>query len=95
MTQQWKGASEFMFWSCFTYDPKGPCHICKSETKEATEFINKWNAEYKAKHKAEWELNTAMARMGRRNKGGRKPVWKHTAKNGAMTRTRRKEGIDQ
>src|SRR5271170_5385240 len=32
--------------------------------------------------------------MERRNKGGRKPVWRHTAKNGAMTRTRRKGGID-
>src|SRR3981081_1642937 len=29
-----------------------------------------------------------------RNRGGRKPTWKHNAKNGSMTRTRKKGGID-
>src|SRR5580692_1396246 len=29
----WKGFSEFMFWGCFSYDKKGPCHIWKPETK--------------------------------------------------------------
>ena len=24
--ERWKGASEFMFWGCFSYDRKGPCH---------------------------------------------------------------------
>jgi hypothetical protein len=25
--ERWKGYSEFMFWGCFSYDSKGPCHI--------------------------------------------------------------------
>lgn len=25
--QRWHGASEFMFWGCFSWDFKGPCHI--------------------------------------------------------------------
>lgn len=24
---RWKGFSDFMFWGCFSYDHKGPCHI--------------------------------------------------------------------
>jgi hypothetical protein len=27
ITRRWKGFSEFMWWSCFTYDEKGPFHI--------------------------------------------------------------------
>lgn len=30
---RWHGASEFMFWGCFSYDKKGPCHIWKPETE--------------------------------------------------------------
>ena len=29
---RWKGASEFMFWGCFTFDKKGPCYVQKLET---------------------------------------------------------------
>ena len=29
---RWKGYSEFMFWGCFSYDKKGPCHIWQPET---------------------------------------------------------------
>src|SRR5215471_5128591 len=29
---RWKLAKEFMFWGCFSYDKKGPCHIWKKET---------------------------------------------------------------
>jgi hypothetical protein len=30
--KRWKGFKEFMFWDCFTYDLKGPCHIWEDET---------------------------------------------------------------
>jgi transposase len=30
--RRWKGASDFMFWGCFSYDKKGPCHIWSPET---------------------------------------------------------------
>jgi hypothetical protein len=99
MTRRWKGSSEFMFWGCFSYNKKGPFHIWKSETatekKEATLFIDKWNADHKQEAKAEWELNTAMNRLGiARNRGGKKPQWRFTAANGAMTRSGKKGGID-
>ena len=25
--RRWKGFKQFMFWGCFSYDKKGPCHI--------------------------------------------------------------------
>ena len=30
--ERYKGFTEFMFWGCFSYDYKGPCHCWKSET---------------------------------------------------------------
>ena len=38
---QWNGASEFIFWGCFSYDKKGPCHIWKSETQKEKEEVKK------------------------------------------------------
>ena len=39
--RRWKGFKQFMFWGCFSYDKKGPCHIWEEETakekKEAKE----------------------------------------------------------
>ena len=46
--ERWKGYSQFMFWGCFTYDFKGPCHIWQAETKtekqEATKDVDLMNA---------------------------------------------------
>jgi hypothetical protein len=45
--RRWKKASEFMFWGCFSYDFKGPCHIWRKETpkeqKTAQQIIDGWN----------------------------------------------------
>jgi hypothetical protein len=30
--ERWKGYTEFMFWSCFLYDYKGPLYIWRPET---------------------------------------------------------------
>lgn len=30
--RRWKGAMEFMFWACFSYDKKGPFYIWGLET---------------------------------------------------------------
>ncbi len=53
-----------MFWGCFSYDKKGPCHIWKDETaaekKEAQEFIDKWNSENEARLKQEWDIATGI-----------------------------------
>jgi hypothetical protein len=35
--ERWKGYSEFMFWGCFTYEKKGPCHCWTPETKQEKE----------------------------------------------------------
>src|SRR6266498_1288675 len=47
--KRWKGYMEFMFWGCFSYYRKGPCHIWKPETeaqkKAAQEEIDTWNRE--------------------------------------------------
>ena len=45
--ERWKGASEFMFWGCFSYDTKGPCYAWSPETaaekRAAEESIVKIN----------------------------------------------------
>ena len=93
----WKGFSEFMFWGCFSYDKKGPCHIRKPEIKTeratAQEEIHKLNEVLESILCQEWELNTYMSRLGLRNKPGSKPEWKWDKKHGKLTRTDGK-GID-
>ena len=32
--KRWKGHAEFMFWGCYSYDRKGPCHIWTPETAQ-------------------------------------------------------------
>jgi transposase len=39
--ERWKGYSEFMFWGCFSYDKKGPCHCWLPETKQEKEQAEK------------------------------------------------------
>ena len=55
-----KEYSEFMFWGCFTYDKKGPCHIWTPETKqekeEAQKAIESMNKDLEPILKEEWEL---------------------------------------
>jgi hypothetical protein len=42
----------------------------------------------------EWELSTAMKRMGLRNKPGKAPQWRWNKDNGKLTRGNDKGGID-
>jgi hypothetical protein len=55
--RRWKGFSEFMFWGCFSYDYKGPCHIWEPETpaikKAAEKHLKELNTELKPILKAE------------------------------------------
>ena len=59
-----KDYSQFMFWGCFSWDKKGPCHIWKSETKteqkENEKILAQVNTELEPIMKAEWELNTSF-----------------------------------
>ena len=91
------GAMEFMFWGCFSYDKKGPCHIWKTETaaekRECEADLAKINAALEPECKAQWELETGLRRMGLRNLGGPKPKWKFTVETGKVTISGKKGGI--
>ena len=99
---RWKGYSDFMFWGCFSYDYKGPCHIWKAETatekKESVTAINKLNKEREPEAKAAWELSTNLrrVRLDRPGKTPRiKPKWKFTKERGLLERDPKgKGGID-
>ncbi|KAJ5723611.1 hypothetical protein N7488_001646 [Penicillium malachiteum] len=96
--ERWKGASEFMFWGCFLYNFKGPCHCWKLETarekKESIEMIEAWNSELEPIMREKWELETGMRRVGLRNQPGKAPKWKWIEKNGKLSRTKSRGGID-
>jgi transposase len=96
--RRWKGFSEFMFWGCFSYDRKGPCHIWRPQTvaqrKQDDEYVAEINVKNEAEAKAKWELTTGIHRLNlRRNPPGKKPQWKWTQANGKFVR-RTNGGID-
>jgi hypothetical protein len=102
--ERWKGYSEFMFWGCFTYDKKGPCHIYSKETakerKLAEKAIDSMNAENEAQFKEEWEAQELAQQLDRLDIGPprrgrpRQPrQWKFTAKTGKLQR-KGKGGVD-
>jgi transposase len=95
--ERWKGYSEFMFWGCFTYDKKGPCHCWGPETprekKEAKEEIERLNEELEPLMKKEWELQNGMKRLSLRNLPGKKPDWRWNKETGKLSRDG-KGGID-
>jgi hypothetical protein len=61
ITWRWKGFKEFMWWSCFTYDKKGPYHIWQQETKAKKEAckrdLDARNVARYKKDKADWEMD--------------------------------------
>lgn len=95
---RWKGYSEFMFWGCFLYDKKGPCHIWQLETaterKKAQAVIDKLNEELEPRMREEWELNTGIRWMGLRNLPGPKLGWRFTEATGKLVRNQGHGGID-
>ena len=95
--ERWKGYSEFMFWGCFTYDRKGPCHCWLPETKaekdQATKDLEEWNEELEPIMRDAWELETKMRRLSLTTKPGRKPQWRWTKATGKLVRDS-KGGID-
>jgi hypothetical protein len=85
--RRWKGHSVFMFWGCFTWLKKGPCHIWKEKspamTKKYDIIMAKYNEGTKKQARQEWELQNGLKRLGLRIKPGRKPVFKFNKKRGA------------
>lgn len=95
--ERWKGYSEFMFWACFSYDKKGPCHCWIPETKKdkekADKEIEEMNKNLEPLMKEQWELNNSMRRLNLRTTRGRKPQWRWNQKNGKLARGKG-SGID-
>jgi hypothetical protein len=89
---------EFMWWSCFTYDKKGPYHIWKNETPEEKAACKKdleRNARRYDEDKANWELENGMRRLrATLSMPGKKPVFKHTKETGAYILKDGKGGIN-
>ena len=88
-----------MFWGCFSYEEKGPCHIWEDETEKEKEEAKKWVAEQnkllELECKIEWELATGMQRLRiTRNVPGRKPQWRFTENTGKLERKASRGGID-
>ena len=86
-----------MFWGCFTYDSKGPCHIWREESAadriEADKKIKALNDGFEVMKRQEWEATNAIIRLGLRNRPGRRAQWRFTEKTGKLVR-RGKGGID-
>jgi transposase len=96
--RRWKGFSEFMWWSCFSWDRKGPCHIWRAQTdaerKKDDLELAKLNEQLEITAKAEWELSTALRRINlQQNPRGRKPQWRWNQSTGKLVR-KSKNGID-
>ena len=87
-----------MFWGCFSYDYKGPCHCWKSETakekKIAENHIKGLNDRLEPAARQEWELNQGTSRLGLRGVGGPKPKWRFNEATGAYVRKKGSKGID-
>jgi hypothetical protein len=66
-----------MFWGCFTYDKKGPCHCWAPETaaekREAEKAIEQLNAILEPELRQEWELTNRIRRLNLRQTPGRQP----------------------
>ena len=87
VTRRWKGFSEFIWWSCFSWYAKGPYHIWELETKAEREaYLKDLAARNAARYeldKMEWELSYSLERIQLRgNRPGPRARFNH-AKNGA------------
>ncbi|EOA92040.1 uncharacterized protein SETTUDRAFT_84538 [Exserohilum turcica Et28A] len=96
--ERWKGYSEFMFWGCFTYDYKGPCHVWRPETaqekRDAALQIEELDKALEPLMREAWELTTGIKRLGLRNKPGRVPQWRWVKETGKLARESSRGGID-
>ena len=88
IVRRWKGFSELMWWSSFSYEKKGPFHIWEDETKEEKEACLKdlaaRNSARYEEDKVNWELESGIRRLQATSTMlGRKPVFKHDENTGA------------
>ena len=100
VARKWKGFSEFMQWSCFSYDEKGPYHIWEDETpaekRSCKADLAARDAERYEKDKEEWEMACSIERLHvTRAQSGPRAQFKHTKKTGAYILNEGKGGVNQ
>lgn len=83
VVRRWKGRKEFMWWSCFSWDHKGPYHIWEKETaaerKAMQADLKRLNDTRFELDKSKWELEYAMSRIYiTRNQSGPCAQFKYT-----------------
>lgn len=92
--RRWKGFSEFMFWGCFTYDKKGPCHVWEKQSAADKIAMNKdldaRNKRIEVANKRKWQktqrewLKKWIDDHDGRRPGGVRKKWVHNEDNGAF-----------
>ena len=88
-----------MWWSCFTYDDKGPWHVWKKETaqerKIADQDLKELNKALEPSMRQQWEVVSGFSRSMklRGQPMGKKPQWRWNKKNGKLIRDNQ-GGID-
>ena len=96
ITRRWKGFSEFMWWSAFSWDMRSQGHIWEPETAAeriaATNDLTQRNAARIDRDRQQWEITTGMRRTGLRNMAGRRPIFRHDASTGAYVRSENRAG---
>lgn len=88
IVHRWKGFSEFMWWSCFSYDKKGPGFVWPKETQKEKEEMEadlaQRNQEKYEEDKQMWELTNGIRRLRATSTApGKKPVFRHNEATGA------------
>jgi hypothetical protein len=99
--RQWKKATEYIFWGCFSYDLKGACQIWKKETKKeqlaAQQNLDEINAKWEPKYRTCWEADQAAKDLLSLQQGwqrkGHWPQWKCTKKAGKLVWDGKRGGI--
>ena len=88
-----------MFWDCFCWDKKGPCHIWTKETaaerKKTDKELKELNIAFEPELKMLWEIETGVRCINLRQlPPGKRSQWKLTKANGKLVREGRTGGID-
>lgn len=99
ITRRWKGKSEFMWWSCFSYYEKGPYHIWATETAADKKAMH---ADLAARNEAKFEgdllawigTDSAHRLHATRAQPGKHANFKHTKHNGKLVVDEGKGGIN-
>ena len=97
--RRWKGFTEFMFWGCFCWDKKGPCHIWTKETpierKETEKELEELNITLEPTLKRTWETENVVRRINLRQRFlERKLKWRLNKVNDKLVRDDKVRGID-